>query len=85
MVSVVDLFQAFLQDVRVNLSGRNVAVTQHELDGAQVGAPFEQVRRERVPHQMGRYSGRNPRRPAVASDDLPEAHSRKRTSALVDE
>src|SRR5439155_15247108 len=85
MVSVVDLFQAFLQDVRVNLSGRDVAVTQHELDRAQIGAPLEQVRRERVPHQVGRNARRNPRRPAVASDDLPEAHPRKRASALVDE
>src|SRR6266516_4598763 len=53
MVGVVDLFQAFLQDVRVNLSGRNVAVTQHELGRAQIGAALEQVRRERVPQQVG--------------------------------
>ena len=41
-------------DVRVDLRGRYVAVTEHLLQDAQVGAPFEQMRREAVPQLVRR-------------------------------
>src|ERR1700722_20141311 len=36
----------------VNLRGRDVAVTEHLLNGAQVGATLKQMRREAVPQRM---------------------------------
>ena len=45
---VVDGAQPGIEDVRVDLRRRQVRVTEHHLDGAQVGAALEQVRRERM-------------------------------------
>ena len=41
MVSVVDLFQAFLQDVRVNLSRADIRVPEKFLNRANIVATFE--------------------------------------------
>src|ERR1700732_1560314 len=44
--------QVALREMRVNLRGRDVAVTEHLLHGAQVGAAFEQMRREAMAQRM---------------------------------
>ena len=49
---VVDRAQARLQHVRVNLRRRQIGVAQHHLDGPEIGAAFEQMRRERVPQHV---------------------------------
>ena len=54
MVSLIDLLQPFLQNVRIDLSCRDITVTQHQLNRAQVSSTFEQVRGERVPQQVRR-------------------------------
>jgi hypothetical protein len=38
--------QVFSIHVRVNLSGRNVGVTEHLLHGPEIRAPFEKMSRE---------------------------------------
>src|SRR5689334_8796090 len=48
MVLVVDLPEACLQHVRVNLRRRQIRVAEHRLNGAEVGASLEKVRRKRV-------------------------------------
>src|SRR5215204_4643400 len=48
MEAVVNGPQARFQDVGVDLRRGQVGVPQHHLDGAQVGAPVEQVGRERM-------------------------------------
>src|ERR1700694_4845972 len=45
----VNLFQALLDHVCVNLSRGNIRVAQHELDRTQVRTPFEKVRGKTVP------------------------------------
>jgi hypothetical protein len=52
MGSVIDLAEATGVDVAVSLGRGQRAVAEKLLDHAQVGAPLEQVRRERVPEPV---------------------------------
>ena len=52
MKPVVDRAQPRLEHVRVDLRRRQVGVAEHHLNGAQVGAALEQVRRERMPQHV---------------------------------
>jgi hypothetical protein len=49
---VVDLFEAGLVDVGVDLSGGDAGVAEHLLDLAQVGSAHEQVGCETVPQRV---------------------------------
>ena len=53
----MDGFKALLIDMRVNLRGGYVRVTEHFLDNAQVGAVAKEMRRETVTQRMGRGAG----------------------------
>ena len=46
-----------VQDVRVGLRGRDVAVSERLLQGADVLPVFQQVRRERVAQRVGTDPG----------------------------
>ena len=48
----VDLLEARLVDMRVNLRGRKARVTEHFLDGAKVGPVSQQMGRERMTQEM---------------------------------
>ena len=54
----VDLSPPPIRDVRVALGRPEVGVAEHLLDAAQVGASFEQVRREGVAEEMRVDAGR---------------------------
>lgn len=45
-------FQSLLIDMRIDLRRRNVGVTEHFLDDAQIGAVPQQMRREAVPQKV---------------------------------
>src|SRR5687767_7473935 len=70
-------------DVRVELSRRDVGVAQHLLDGAQIGAPLQQVRGERMPQRMRRYVLRDAGPLDVLAKDLPRTHAGERLAARV--
>ena len=50
--AVVDIPQTRLEHVRVDLRRREIGVPEHHLDGAQIGAALEQMRRERMPQDV---------------------------------
>ena len=50
----MDLFQQTDRDLRVDLRGGEIGVSEHLLDETDVGAAFEHQRRHRVPEQMAR-------------------------------
>src|SRR5258708_32569419 len=52
MKRAMHLAQVALREMSVNLGGRDIAVTEHLLHGAQVRAAFEQMRREAMPQRM---------------------------------
>src|SRR5687767_11841332 len=72
VVAGVDLAEALLGDVRVDLGRRDVRVAQHHLHGAQVGAMHQQVRGEGVTERMRRDVRPYARDLRVALDAIPE-------------
>src|SRR5262245_48052503 len=52
MEAIVDCAQASLEDVGVNLCRREIGMTEHHLDGAQIRPALEQMRRKRVSNHM---------------------------------
>ena len=74
---VVDGAQPRIEDVRVDLRRRQIAVAEHHLDRAQVGAALEQVRGERMPQHVRAERARHTGPLAVLLQDLPEADARQ--------
>ena len=66
MEAIVDGAQPRFQHVRVDLRRREIGVAEHHLNGAQIGAMFEQMRRERVAQDVRAEPARQPRLPAIA-------------------
>src|SRR5699024_1147792 len=54
MVLMVYRLEVLLDQLGVDLGGGNVAVAKHLLDGAKIGAVFQEVRREAVAQGVGR-------------------------------
>src|SRR5213080_4803551 len=69
----VDVLQALRGEVRVDLRRGDVGVAEHLLDGAQVAAACEQVRRERVAQRVRAHLVREAGRARVSLNDLVEA------------
>ena len=72
MVLFYCLLQPRLQDVRVNLGCPNIAVSEHGLYAAQIGASFQEVCCKRVPQHMRAEILKNASRFAVYSNKFPE-------------
>ena len=68
----MQVFQARLGDMGVDLSGRQVRMTQHELNGPQVCAMVEQVGRKRVPQRVRGNRPANARLHGIAFDGIPK-------------
>src|SRR5690349_10834911 len=83
MKTVVDRTQTRFEDVRVDLRRREVGVAEHQLNGAQVGAALEQMRRERMPQHVRAQRARELRLAAVALQDLPESDAAHGAAARV--
>src|SRR5262245_14034756 len=66
-------------DLRVDLSRRDVGVSEHRLDGAQIGAALDEVGRERVTQLVRRdvAGGKSyTRAPRIVAKQLPERLAR---------
>ena len=82
MVLIVNSAQAFAADVRVDLRGPDVGVSEHELQRAQVGAPLQKMRGEGVADHVGREPSANPTFFSATLEDLPKplaSHAGTRT------
>ena len=73
MEFLIDRFQVLLNDLRVNLCRGNVAVAEHLLNGFEIRAVFQQMRRKAVPEGVRRNVLLNPGGLLIVLDDLPEA------------
>jgi len=73
MVLFYCLLQPRLQDVRVNLGCPDIAVPEHGLYAAQIGASFEEVRCKRVPQHVRAEILKDARRFAMDSQELPKS------------
>src|SRR5262245_9279375 len=83
MEPIVDDAHAPLEDVCVDLRGGQIGVSEHHLDGAQIGAPLEQMRRKRVSQHVRADRSAQPRLPDVRFQDLPETYTRQARSASL--
>src|SRR4051812_27484538 len=70
--AIVDRAEPCFEDVGVDLRRRQVRVPEHQLDRAQVRAALEQMRRERVAQHVRTHGARQPCRPRMLLQDLPE-------------
>src|SRR5580765_832545 len=77
MKSVVDLSQTRFEHMSVNLRGRQVRVAEHGLNGAQIGATLEQIRREGMTEHVRAQRRPDAGRGAVLLEELPEADARQ--------
>src|SRR5262245_51346889 len=70
MEPIVDRAHPRLEHMRVDLRGRQVSVAEHHLDGAEIGAAVEEVRRERMTHDVRAERPWQARLAPVAFEDL---------------
>ena len=80
MKSVVDGSQPGFEDVGVNLRRRQIRVSEHHLDGPEIGAAIEQMGRERMPQHVRADVAANPRLHPVLLEELPEYCRSRRAS-----
>ena len=80
MMPLVGIREVPLGQVRVDLRGRDIRMTQHALDRAQVRAPLEQMRGEAVAKFMGRQVTGDPGLHGVPTDPLEHRLSRHRAA-----
>ena len=78
----VRLAAALVRDVRVELGRGEIRMPEHLLDAAEVGAAFEQMRRERVAEEMRVHALRlEPRPLGEPPEDEKDARPRQRPAA----
>src|SRR6267142_1120511 len=78
VVALMDGTQVIPIDMRVELRRGEIGMAEHLLHRAEIGAAFQQVRRECVAERVGRHSLGEPGTPGVGLDDPPRAHARQR-------
>src|SRR5260370_8193822 len=69
----INLLQPLLDDMGINLCGRNIRVAQHELDGTQVRAALEQMSGKTVPQHVWSKRHAQPVNPPTPLQYLPHA------------
>jgi len=78
MELVINPAQPFTADMGVNLGRRDLAVPEHKLNGPEVGPPFKEMGRKRVPQDVRADLGRNPGCPGVPFQKFPKPLPRER-------
>src|SRR5580700_8790312 len=79
----INLFQALLDHVRVNLSRGNIRVAQHELDRAEVRTAFEKVRGKTVAQFVRREPPAQAKPNSIIMQDLPDDDAAEPPAELV--
>src|SRR5271165_5999191 len=72
MVFLYRVLQSRPQNVRINLRGRDVGVSQHGLQAAQVGTTLQEVGGETMAQDVGREPAENSGLAAVARQQFPK-------------
>lgn len=84
MKLAVDAAQILPVNVGVNLRRRNVRVTKHLLDGAQIRPALEQVGGKGMSQRMRRHNLGDSGYLDVFPKNLPRPHARKRVAAGIE-
>src|SRR5262245_42149918 len=83
MKLIVDGAHPLFEHVSVNLCCRQIGVSQHHLNCAQVGTTLQQVRRKGVTKHVRAERRRNAGLTRVALEYLPEANARETHSSTA--
>lgn len=71
MELLMNRLEAVFVDMRINLSRRDIRMSQKFLDDTEVRAALQQMSRERMPERMGRNLFLNSRKTGVFLDNPP--------------
>src|SRR5262245_17458980 len=69
--------------MRINLRRREVRVSEHHLDGAEIRAALQEMRRKRMTEHVRAERTANAGAAAVRLENFPEADPRQRAAACV--
>src|SRR5580704_14158547 len=83
MITFEGLLQALPHDVSVDFRGRNVRMAKHGLDCPQIRPAFQKMGCKRMAQHVRRQLLGDSRLQAISLQNLPETHSRKRFSPVV--
>src|SRR5260370_37961318 len=75
----INLLQPLLDDMGINLRGRNIRVAQHELDGTEVRAALKQMRGKTVPQHVRCERHTQTGEPSIGREYLPDADAAQRS------
>src|ERR1041384_6180852 len=81
----VDAAQVVPIHMGIDLGGREIGVSEHLLQRAEIGATFQQMGGEGVPEGVGRHPPRDPGAPRNPLDDTPRSHPRQGSAARVEQ
>ena len=78
VIFLIDFPQMLAADMRIYLSGGDLAVSEHELNRPKIGPPLQQVGGKRVPENMRAYLIFQTRLPSIPFQHFPKSLSGKR-------
>ena len=84
MITLVNLFQSFPRDMRIDLSRGDIHVAKHHLDRTEICPSFQKMTCEGVTEKMGGDSFSNTCPPTIGLNHLPELLSTHPSSHTVD-
>ena len=84
-MSLVNLFQAFFHDVGVDLRRGNIAMPEHQLNGAEIGAAFQEMSGETVAEHVGSKSHTQTRLAAIGRENFPDTNAAEPAAATIQE
>src|SRR5208337_1904602 len=82
---LVNLLQTFLHDVGINLRRGNIAMTKHQLDGAEIGAAFQKMGGKTVTKHVGCERHTQTGLASVRRENFPDADAAKASATTVQE
>src|ERR1700741_323028 len=85
VMRLVNLLHSPFHYMRVNLSGGNIRMSEHHLDGPKIGSPVEQMGREAVPQRVGFQRLPQASFLSVLSHNFPDGDAVHRASSLIQE
>src|SRR6201984_2924663 len=85
VMRLVNRLQSLFHYVSVNLSGENIRMSEHHLDGPKIGSPVEQMGREAVPQRVGLQRLPQASFLPVLSHNFPDGNAVHRASSLIEE
>src|SRR6266849_5777230 len=85
MMSLVNLLQPLLDNVRVDLRCRNVGVAEHQLHRSQIRAALQQMRGKTMPQHVRSQRHAQPRPPSIGRKNFPDADAAQLAAPPVNE